>query len=194
MERAAEGYKNQLINTNDPASRLRLGISFCEAVARDGNREAAEAVLTSLTCDDRGEVSIGLASALAQLSGPYVKAVRELILETYGKTGDSTFFGGMPLLRLAYVAALQRDLVRLKELAAMRDGDNGTPLVKELVGYVECGKGYGVYRVMAWGEGLDSSFHTAILETLPEHFPGKPALLSGLTEAVAYIKRHKDFH
>lgn len=194
VEREAGNYESRLIQTNDPASRLRLGISLCDIFARDGNKEAVKAVLTSLTCDDRGEVSIGLACALAQLTGPYAKAVKDLILKTYGTTGDSTFFGGKPLLRLAYVPALQRDLARLKELAILRIEDNGTDLVRELAGFLENKKTYGVYRVIAWGEGLDGAFNPAILDAIPEDIMGKSALIAGLTEAAAYIKRHDDFH
>jgi len=194
VEEDSHGYKNQLISIDDAEQRLALAIGYRDMAVESGSKEAVEAVLTSLRCDSCGEISIALACTLAHLPGPYAKAVRSLIKEIYRETGDSTFFGGMPLLRLAYIAALERDLPCLKEMAESRDGDNGVALVKELVAYVEGQKAYGVYRVMAWGEGLDSSFRTSILERLPDHLPGKLALIEGLTEAVAYIKRHQDYH
>ena len=52
----------------------------------------------------------------------------------------------------------------------------------------------GSHVALTFDDGPHADGTPAVLEALPEHLPGKSALLAGLTEAVEYIKRHKDYH
>lgn len=164
---SVSSLRHVLENSADAHQRMRAVVELREMLSSSANREAAEEILLTVMNDFAGEVVLGSAFAVTNLPGRCAASFRQWTLEKFREAGDRSTSKGAPLLRLAYIAALEKDAATLKQMASLRQGEMGVDRITQLATAVDSSNDAEIFRILAWSEVLDRQYDTAVLKLLP---------------------------
>jgi len=191
--RSLEQQRAILINSPNPLERLEVVLELRETLFASGSSDATKELLETIKNDMTGEVVIGTAFACAHPPEHHASKFRDMTMSFFERSGSRSTSGGAPLLRLAYVAAFEKDIPTLKAMVSKRDEfDTGVDRIQEIAAALESNNTDFVFRVMAWSEGLDRQYQPQFLQPL-RVVAGADTFLPGLQSAVEYIRRTRQY-
>lgn len=191
--RSLEQQRAILINSPNPIERLEVILELRESLFANGSSDAAKELLDTIKNDMTGEVVIATAFACANPPEHVASKFREMTMGFFERSGDRSTSGGAPLLRLAYVAAFEKDITTLKAMVSKRDEfDTGVDRIQEVAAALESNNTDFVFRVMAWSEGLDRQYQPQFLQPL-RVVAGADTFLPGLQSAVEHIRQTRQY-